>query len=140
MPNVYWMVAGIVLFCVEMFLVDAQFYLVFIGAAAVVVGLLGWFGLELPAAAQWLLFAALSLVAMMGFRKQLYTKLRTPQDSVPESLSVGDTVRLPAALSPGETCRVEYRGSTWTARNVGSALLSGEVAIVHIEGLTLHVR
>jgi inner membrane protein len=140
MPHWGWLVTGVLLLSAEMFLIDAQFYLVFIGASAIVVGVVGWMGLSLPDAAQWFLFAVLALTAMLGFRKRLYEKLRQPQDSVPESLSVGDRVQLPALLAPGDSCRVEYRGSSWTARNVDQSSLSGEVEIAHIEGLTLHVR
>ncbi len=140
MPDWGWLVLGVLLFSAEMFLIDAQFYLVFLGAAAVVVGLLEWSGVPLPDAGQWLLFAVLSLLAMQGFRRRLYEKLRKPQDTVPEALTVGDHVLLPESLSPGQTCRVEYRGSSWTARNVDHAAISGEVEIIHVEGLTLQVR
>jgi membrane protein implicated in regulation of membrane protease activity len=140
MPDWGWLVIGALLFSAEMFLIDAQFYLVFLGAAALVVGLLGWFGLPLPEAAQWLLFAVLSVLAMLGFRKRMYELLRKPQDTVPDSLTVGDRVQLPETLAPGQACRVEYRGSSWTARNIGSNPLSGEVVIAKVEGLTLLVQ
>ncbi|MEY4761666.1 MAG: hypothetical protein RLZZ200_1522 [Pseudomonadota bacterium] len=140
MASAYWMIAGILLFAIEMAVIDAQFYLVFMGASALLVGVVEWAGLSLSGAGQWLLFAVLSLVAMLGFRKRLYTHLRTPRDPLPDASGVGERVRLPQALPPGESCRVEYRGSSWTARNVGDITLTGEVSIAHIEGLTLHVR
>lgn len=140
MPGWGWLVIGVLLFSVEMFLIDAQFYLVFLGAAALVVGLLGWFGLPLSVSGQWLLFAVLSLAAMLTFRKRLYERLRKPQDTVPDALTVGDRVQLPEALAPGQSCRVEYRGTSWTARNIGSMTLSGEVIIAKIDGLTLLVQ
>ena len=43
-----WCIFGMVLLGVELLAVDAQFYLVFAGLAAIVVGLLGLVGLELP--------------------------------------------------------------------------------------------
>ncbi|HEX2494238.1 MAG TPA: hypothetical protein VHK24_10720, partial [Steroidobacter sp.] len=67
-----WLVAGAALLAVEMFVIDAQFYLVFLGAAAVVVGLAGLVGLEAPVWLQWLAFAVLSMLAMVSFRKRLY--------------------------------------------------------------------
>lgn len=140
MPDWGWLVLGVLLLSAEMFLIDAQFYLVFMGAAAIVVGLLAWLGMPLPQAGEWVLFAVLSLLAMLTFRRRLYEKLRKPQDTVPEALTVGDRVVLPESLMPGQTCRVEYRGSSWTARNVDQAALSGEVEIAHVEGLTLQVR
>jgi membrane protein implicated in regulation of membrane protease activity len=140
MPGWAWLVMASMLLSAEMFLVDAQFYLVFFGVAAAVVGSLDWLGVGLPEAGQWVLFAVLSIVAMLTFRKRLYARLRKPADSVPDSLSPGDRVQLPESLAPGQTCRVEYRGSSWTARNVDQQSLSGEVTITHIEGLTLLVR
>ena len=43
-----WCILGVVLLGVELLAVDAQFYLVFAGLAAIVVGLLGLVGIELP--------------------------------------------------------------------------------------------
>lgn len=140
MPGWGWLVIGVLLFSTEMFLIDAQFYLVFLGASALVVGLLGWAGVPLPAAAQWVLFAVLAVLAMLTFRKRLYDQLRKPQNTMPDSLTVGDRLQLPGALAPGQSCRVEYRGSSWTARNVGSNTLSGEVIIDRVDGLTLLVQ
>jgi membrane protein implicated in regulation of membrane protease activity len=140
MPGWGWLVIGALLFATEMFLIDAQFYLVFLGAAAVVVGLFEWSGLPLSQAAQWLLFAFLAVVAMAGFRKRLYRRLRRQVDTVPEAVTAGDRVQLPEVLAPGQSCRVEYRGSTWTARNTGVTALSGEVVIIKVDGLTLLVQ
>ena len=70
-----WGILGMALLGVELLAVDAQFYLVFAGLAAVVVGLLGLVGLELPVAGQWLLFAVLAVAAMFTLRRPIYTKL-----------------------------------------------------------------
>jgi membrane protein implicated in regulation of membrane protease activity len=70
-----WCILGVVLLGVELLAVDAQFYLVFAGLAAVVVGLLGLVGLELPVALQWLLFAVLAVTAMFTLRRPIYAKL-----------------------------------------------------------------
>ena len=54
----------------------------------------------------------------------------------------GETVVLPAALAPGATCRLEFRGSSWSAINAGAtAIGKGHRArIERIDGLTLVVR
>ncbi|HTL50773.1 MAG TPA: NfeD family protein [Steroidobacteraceae bacterium] len=137
-----WMVLGIGLLGVEMFVIDAQFYLVFIGLSAAIVGLLGLFGVGLPNWAQWLVFSGLAVAAMFGFRRRLYELVRNRSGHVEERLTVGDRVLVPARLEPGQSGRVEYRGTSWTARNTGdSAIDAGrEAVIAEVSGLTLHVK
>lgn len=136
-----WCLLGMALFGVELLAVDVQFYLVFAGVAAVIVGLLGLVGLEMPVWAQWIAFAVLSLVTMFTVRRQLYAKLMSkPLGKV--SSDVHQHVVLAQDLAPGKSCRIEYRGSGWTAVNVGErAIVAGDrVRIESIDGLTLHVR
>jgi inner membrane protein len=142
MPWWGWLVLGIGLLSVEMFVIDAQFYLVFLGVAATVVGLLGLAGVAMPDWLQWLVFAGLALVAMLGFRKRLYARLRGgPGGAVQDRITVGDTVIVPVRLEPGQTCRVDYRGTTWTARNVGQRPIEAgsEAPISRVDDLTLHL-
>src|SRR5262245_58782884 len=142
MPWWAWMVLGIGLLGVEMFVIDAQFYLVFIGLSAAIVGLLGLFGVDLPSWAQWLVFSALAVAAMLGFRRRLYEMVRNRSGHVEERLTVGDRVVVAAPLEPGQSGRVDCRGTSWTARNTGeSAIDAGrEAVIAEVDGLTLHVR
>jgi membrane protein implicated in regulation of membrane protease activity len=142
MPWWGWLVIGIGLLGVEMFVIDAQFYLVFLGVSAVVVGLLGLAGVAAPLWAQWVCFAALSLVTMLAFRRQLYQLARNRSGHVEERLTLGDRVTVPVYLEPGQTCRVDYRGSSWTARNIDHAAIAAgkEAVIEQIDGLTLRVK
>ncbi|MCZ6536372.1 MAG: hypothetical protein O6838_00560, partial [Gammaproteobacteria bacterium] len=71
-----WIVLGVIILGAEMFVIDAQFFLVFIGLSAIVVGLLELFGLSLPEWGQWMLFAARALISMFTFRKTLYGKFK----------------------------------------------------------------
>jgi membrane protein implicated in regulation of membrane protease activity len=142
MPWWGWLVLGIGLLSVEMFVIDAQFYLVFLGVAATIVGLLGLAGVAMPDWLQWLVFAGLALIAMVGFRKRLYEQLRGgPGGTVQDRITVGDTVIVPVRLEPGQTCRVDYRGTTWTARNTGLHPIEAgsEAPISRVDDLTLHV-
>ena len=72
MPWWGWIIFGALLFGSELMFIDAAFYLVFIGLAAIITGLTEMLGLSLEYWAQWMLFAGLSLVAMVLFREQLY--------------------------------------------------------------------
>ena len=142
MPWWAWLVVGIGLLSVEMFVIDAQFYLVFLGASATLVGLLGLAGITTPEWAQWLIFSLLAVVTMVTFRRRLYTLVKTRSGHVEERLTIGDRVLVPVRLEPGQSCRVDYRGSSWTARNVDEQAIEAgrEAAIAQIDGLTLQVR
>jgi membrane protein implicated in regulation of membrane protease activity len=136
-----WCILGVALLGIELLAVDAQFYLVFAGLAAVLVGLLGLVGLELPVAAQWLLFAALAVTAMFTLRRPIYARLMNkPFGNV--STDVDQRVLLTQELAPGKSCRIEYRGSGWTALNVGDQVIpsGGTARIDSIDGVTLRVR
>jgi membrane protein implicated in regulation of membrane protease activity len=136
-----WAVIGTLLLCAELFAIDAQFYLIFIGAGAIVVGLIGLAGIEFPVWAQWLLFAVLSITAMLTVRRQLYEKLRLQSTAHVDS-DVNRRVLIPQELAPGKSGRVEYRGSGWTAVNVGDQVIpaGSEVRIESVDGLRLNVR
>jgi inner membrane protein len=142
MPSWGWLVVGIGLLGVEMFVIDAQFYLVFLGASAAIVGLLGLAGIAMPEWAEWLVFAALAIFTMVAFRRRLYELMRRQDAPVEERITTGDLVMVPTRLEPGKTCRVDYRGSSWTARNEsGNTIEAGtEARISRVDGLTLHLN
>ncbi|HEY1284022.1 MAG TPA: NfeD family protein [Steroidobacteraceae bacterium] len=137
-----WLILGIGLLALEMFVIDAEFYLVFLGGSATIVGLLALIGLPLPQWAEWLLFAALAIVGMVGFRRRVYALVRGDAGHVPQRVTTGDRVVVPTRLEPGQTCRVEYRGTSWSARNVDvQAIAAGSEAMISsIDDLTLHLK
>jgi len=135
-----WLILGVVLFGVELLAIDAQFFLVFLGLSAALVGLAGMMGLVMPEWAQWLAFAALSLISMVTFRKSLYGKMRGNVPGFKEGVT-GDYVVVSKGLEPGEQGRTSFRGSDWTIVNDGSDRISEgtRARVVRSEGLTLHV-
>lgn len=136
----YWVILGAVLFGAEIFAIEAQFYLVFIGISAAIVGLLGWLGLDLPVWAQWATFGVLSLISMFSFRKALHAKVHSNQPGYPEGMS-GSYLTLENPIDAGQTGRVSFRGTNWTVINEGSVTLDSgsRVQIQRSEGLTLYV-
>jgi inner membrane protein len=136
-----WIAVGAILLGAELAFVDAQFYLVFVGSAALVVGLLDLTGTLQAMWAQWLLFTLLAALSMVGFRRRIYERMRRNLPVMKQG-PAGEVVTLPAALPPGETCRVEFRGSSWSAINCGSvAIAAGARArIERVDGLTLLVQ
>ncbi|MBT8083085.1 MAG: NfeD family protein [Gammaproteobacteria bacterium] len=136
-----WMVLGALLLGAELFAIDAQFYLVFLGVSAVLVGLTSLFGIVMPEWAQWTMFAALSLISFFTFRKALYQKIHGGVVGFKASLS-GNTVNVVNDLAAGDEARIEFRGTRWTVRNVGSGTISAgsRARVVKADGLTLHVE
>lgn len=136
-----WMILGAVILGAELFAIDAQFYLVFLGISAALVGLAGLLGIAMPEWAQWLLFAALSLISFFTFRKSLYEKIRGGAVGFRETLS-GNTINVNEDLAPGAETRLEYRGTKWTVRNVGNAPIpaGSRATVVAVDGLTLRIE
>jgi len=141
MPWWGWMVVGMLLLGTELFILEANFFLVFIGAAAILTGLLGLVVPSLPEWLQWLVFAGIALVAMVFFRKRVYRVLRPNVPAMADDM-LSERLQLPVGLPVDGTCRVELRGSTWTARNVGPAPIPPGVTVrvVGVEGITLRVE
>jgi len=141
MPWWGWIILGLLLLGSELMLVDAAFYLIFIGVAAVVTGLVGLLGVPLEPWMQWLLFALLSIIAMVSFRERLYKKLRGGLPGY-EGGMVGNSLRLEESLEPGDSCRMDYRGTTWTVLNDGSGAIDKgtKVLVKSVDGLTLQVE
>ena len=136
-----WIAAGAILLGSELAFVDAQFYLVFVGASAFVVGMLQLAGLGLAMWLQWLIFAALAATSMLTFRRRIYARMRRGLPAM-KSGPAGEIVTLLLALAPGETCRLEFRGSSWSAINGGEVPIAAgsQARIERVDGLTLVVR
>ena len=136
-----WMILGAIILGAELFAIDAQFFLVFLGVSAALVGLAEMLGLGMPEWAQWTAFATLSLISFFTFRKSLYEKIRGGAKGFRATMS-GDTVNIVEELAAGDETRAEYRGTDWTVRNTGAALIAAgsRAKVVKVDGLTLHVE
>ena len=136
-----WITVGALLLGSELTFVNAQFYLVFVGAAALVVGFLNLAG-ALPAVwIQWALFALLAIVSLLTFRRRVYERIRGTLPDIKLGPK-GESVILPAELAPGASCRLEFRGCSWSAVNGGRSVIAagGRARIDRVEGLTLVVH
>ena len=135
-----WVIAGAILLGAELSFVSAQFYLVFIGSAAILVGLAT---LVIPLAEwlQWAVFAVLAVVSMVTFRSRIYQRFHGAAPAV-RTGPQGGLITLPVALGAGESCQAEYQGTYWTVRNDGKAPLGAgsRARIVSVQNLTLLVR
>jgi membrane protein implicated in regulation of membrane protease activity len=136
-----WIAVGAILLGSELTFVDAQFYLVFVGASALAVGLTQLAGAGLAAWLQWLIFAARAATSMFTFRRRIYERMRRGLPAM-KGGPAGELVTLPTELPPGETCRLEFRGSSWSAINGGKAMIAAgaKARIERVDGLTLVVH
>ena len=138
MPWWGWMIFGAILLGSELLIVDAGFYLVFIGIAGAIVGLVELAGAGLEPWVQWVLFSVISLVLMVLFRKKLYDKLRG--SAVGYQIGpAGEIVTVEQTLQPGESGRLAYRGTEWTAVNASEQVMEQgqHVQISSVDSLTL---
>jgi hypothetical protein len=136
-----WVVLGLVLLLGEV-LTPGGFFIIFFGAAALVVGLLKALGLEMALSFELMLFALLSIMGLLFFRKPLQQKFRqlTP-DILPDELK-GESGTALEEIAAGATGKVELRGTAWSAVNAGELTLPEGCAclVERVDGLTLTVR
>jgi membrane protein implicated in regulation of membrane protease activity len=122
----------------ELLVVDAGFYLVFIGIAAALTGAVELAGVVLEPWVQWVLFSIISLALMVLFRKKFYARLRGSGIGY-ETGPAGEIVTVEQILQPGESGRLAYRGTEWTVINCSDeAFEQGQhVQISSVDGLKL---
>ena len=138
MPWWGWMIVGVLMLGSELLGVDAAFYLIFIGIAAVITGLVELAGAGLEPWVQWLLFSVIALVLMVFFRKKVYAMLRS-EGAGYESGPAGEIIFLEQSLQPGESGRFTFRGTDWTIVNDSDEPLEagGQAQINRVDGLSL---
>jgi len=141
MPWWGWIVVGAVLLGAEL-LVTTDFYLVFIGLAALLVGAVAWLDRGLPDWSEWALFGALAVVLLVFFRRWLRDRFpgARARARLAEPL-VGEVGVVEETLAPGAVGRLHLRGCPWSARNAGDTPLEvgSRARVQRVEGLTLHV-
>jgi len=139
MPWWGWIIFGAVFLTAEV-LIGTDFYLVFIGVGAVIVGILGMAGVTLPVWGQWLTFAGFSAVSLVVFRGRLKSILAKSSREFPTHDLVGAEIVVTSVGEGG--AGTELRGSSWKVRAEGGAALApGDRCVVsRVEGVTLVVR
>jgi membrane protein implicated in regulation of membrane protease activity len=112
--------------------VQTEFWLAVIGAAAIAMGLALSLGIDAPVWAQWAAFAVLAVAFNVGFRRRIYAKLVGGVPGIGDALDGESGVAL-ERIEPGAVGPVELRGSSWRARNVGERAIEARAA-VRVEG------
>ncbi len=136
-----WMLAGLVLLLAEV-LTPGGFFLLFFGCGAIVTGILAASGVLTTLWAEGLAFCALSILAIVLFRRPLKERFTPAGPGVPVDTMVGELALASENIAGGGFGKVELRGTTWSARNAGSTAIATRqrCRVERVEGLTLFVR
>lgn len=135
-----WIIAALGLLAVEL-LSPGGFYFIFFAIGAGLVGLLLLLGIELPLWGALGLFSVLSVAAMLAFRKPLMAKISSTAAAEVDQ-PYGEEAIASAHIAAGAEGRVEFRGSSWKARNIGATPIAAgcKCYVEKIDNLTVLIR
>ncbi len=136
-----WLLMGLALLAVEL-AVPGGFYVIFFGIGALAVGLMVALGLTDPLWLQGVLFAILSVVSLLIFRRRILNRMQAHGTGREIDTLVGTSAVAKCEIGPDGLGKAELRGSTWNARNAGPSSIGCDQSCVveRVEGLTLWVR
>ena len=137
-----WAIAGLLLFGTEL-LIPLDFFMIFLGVAALGVSATAVLGVVTTTSGQLLLFSILAVVTTVGLRTPLVARLRRAQETgVGIETLIGEVAILSGPLAPGDVGKAELRGTTWSVRSEhGESLPAGRrCRVQRVEGLVLWVR
>jgi len=139
MPFWGWIVVGAALLGAET-VVNAQFYLVFLGGAALATGLAVAIAGPFATGADWAIWAVLAVAGTAAFRRRVWERIRSAHGVVSQG-TVGELAIAREPIAPGASGQVELRGTVWSARNLDTvAIAKGESArVVATRGLELEL-
>lgn len=136
-----WLISGLVLLIIELFL-PADFFLFFIGIAALLTGVFTWAHL-LPATIelQVICFALLAPTLLYTIRKPLYKKLIANSKKLSGKLE-NSQVKILQDIAPNQSGKGSCRGTSWTVVNkTDMTLTSGSKhKIAEVDGLSIIVK
>ncbi len=134
-----WTLVGFVFLALEF--VTTTMHSAFFAAGAFLVAILVAAHVGGPMWVQLLTFTLFSLLTLLIIRPFVVQKLKLSQTRVVDTM-IGERAIAMEDIAAAGFGKVEMRGSSWNARNVGAApLVRGQHSIVEkIEGLVLHVR
>ncbi len=137
----HWCVFGLILLILEVLTPGAMFVL-FFGLSAISVGLLVYFVDSIAPWIQWFLFSIFSVLGLLFFRKKLLIQfdIKVSKDNVDSFIN--QQVVTNETIEVNQEGKVEFRGSQWTAKNIGkSVLVKGQQALIEsADGLKLNIK
>ncbi len=135
-----WLAGGVALLVVEM-VTPSGFFVMFFGIGALLTGVAAGAGLVSGPVAQWTLFTAASVLALLLFRRKIQARVEHTGPLLPVDSLVGEIAFPVAPMAPGSVGRVTLRGTTWDARNEGDTALGANQRsrVTRVSGLQLGV-
>lgn len=137
-----WILVGLALIAVEV-AIPGGVIMLFFGVSAMIVGVLVALGVGGPVWFQALLFSVMSVVSLLTLRGPVLRRMNSHGGSAEQVDSIaGAHAVVVEDIAPKGEGKVELRGTSWMAHNVGdSALVAGQTCIVdRVDGLKLYVR
>jgi len=130
-PTAWWLAAGVL---VAAELATGTFYLLMLALGAAVGALAAHAGLGLTAQIAAAALLGGGAVGLWHVRRSRQPPALPAQTNPDVNLDVGGTVQVPQ-WQPDGSARIQYRGSAWDARHVGSGMpLPGLHTIRAVEG------
>ena len=132
-----WIVAGIVLAVLELFV--PGMVLVFLGSGALLVALLIWLGMVqtwVASLTTWFIASLALLLVLRSFFQKFVTGDEERQSTDEDADAYGQVVDVVEEIRPDSEGRIRYRGTTWQAACYDKTLVAGSKAqIVFRENL-----
>jgi membrane protein implicated in regulation of membrane protease activity len=126
----HWLVVGLALVALEL-ATAGGFYVIFFGVAALLIAGLQFIGIGGPLWFQILLFSIFAVGSLLLFRGRLMQSIDAGTGQTDIDSLVGEVGAPLEDIAPGAIGRFELRGTTWTARNAGTAtIVRGRRSIV----------
>ena len=133
-----WVILGVCFLVGELFL-PTGFVLFFLGLGSLLTALLVGIDLAGPTWTHWLIFAFSSIVLIVYLRKKFlgFDHDGSDRDSLEGKQGLATT-----PMGPLATGKVDLRGTSWTAKNVGEQAINegDEVTVVRVSHITLEVQ
>jgi len=139
-PEIFWFVAGLVLFLLE--LIIPGFVIIFFGVGAwvtAIVCLIHDPGIN----TQIIIFAVTSVLSLAALRRLIQNKLfysREPGSVDVDDEFTGKEAVAKTTISPGKTGRVEFKGTIWKADSESDIKEGQSVIILEKDNFTLLVE
>lgn len=138
-PEIMWGAAGALLIIADV--VFGSFFMLFLGAGALITGALVWAGLLPDPAWQWIVFAAVSGIGVLAFRKKLLAWFG-PDSNNKYNEHAGQRVEVVETIPAQGNGKVKYRGTEWLASSKnGVEIGAGSAAVITgNDGIVLEVE